>query len=85
MARGFMEPIGCSDCGDCVPIEEAQARIEKLERMVVWAVENGATLTPPAVLSYNESGFGSCVRVLQLASDAPASILAAVEKAMGEK
>ncbi len=44
MPREFMEPIGCSDCGDCVPLKEAQAEIAALESRVVDWIDRAAEI-----------------------------------------
>lgn len=62
MSRGFMEPIGCSDCGDCVPIEEANAEIAELRADLKFAVDHGINIyvhEPGFVTIYYGDGMDS--------------------------
>ncbi len=74
----------CDDCYEVTPkgaLTAAQARIEKLERMVIWVLERSG------VVELDESCPGKLWngrdKYIDHDGTAP-SILAAVEKAMGE-
>lgn len=75
----------CRVCQDCERMREAladaHARIERLERMVVWAVKHGAEVEGDRMWWFRMLGEDSG-DVSADCDGTPASILAAVQQAM---